>query len=190
MDSLTNRPTILQRPRLTQPGPPAMHADVGEIQDPTRARVRPPVPDRPVDQPQQLELSLDAHARSDRAEKPERCLPRCNVNSIAISLIASDSRSFSARSSSSSTCSIDAGRPRFADANTANVASLANAPSRMITLTSTPYFRAASACEISCKVTPKKISHFSSGDSYQRLRGLPFSTITSSRFKAAQTSQH
>jgi len=68
----------------------------------------------------------------------------------------------------------------FADANAANVASFANARNRMITLTSTPYFRAASAWESSCEVTSRKISHFSSGDNCRRLRGFPFSIITSS----------
>jgi hypothetical protein len=59
----------------------------------------------------------------------------------------------------------------------------------MITLTSTPYFRAASACEISCEVTSKKTSHFSSGVSCRRLRALPFSIITSSWFEAPQAFQ-
>ena len=85
--------------------------------------------------------------------------------------------------------SSDAGRPGFADANAANAASFANARNRMITLTSTPYFRAASACEISCEVTSKKTSHFSSGDSCRRLRDLPFSIITSSWSRARTASQ-
>jgi hypothetical protein len=38
--------------------------------------VSPPFADRTVDQAQKLELGLRAHARGDRAEKPERCLPR------------------------------------------------------------------------------------------------------------------
>src|SRR5207248_5208286 len=84
-------------------------------------------------------------ARGDRAEKLERCLPRCNVNSTASSLSASESRSFSERNNSTSTASADAGRPGLAEANAANAASLASARNRMITLTSTPYFRAASA---------------------------------------------
>jgi hypothetical protein len=46
---------------------------------------------------------------------------------------ASESRSFSARRSSSSTCSIDAGRPGFADANAASAASLTNARNRITT---------------------------------------------------------
>ena len=72
-----------------------MRAHICEVKHPARARVRPPVPDRTIDQAQQLELGLRAHARGDRAEKPERCLPRCNVNSTAISFSASDSRPFS-----------------------------------------------------------------------------------------------
>jgi hypothetical protein len=59
----------------------------------------------------------------------------------------------------------------------------------MLTLTSTPHFRAASACEISCEVTSRKISHFSSGDSCRRFRDFPFSIITSSWFKAPEASQ-
>jgi hypothetical protein len=66
------------------------------------------------------------------------------------------SRSFAARNSSSSAASADAGRPGFAEANAASAASFANARNLMITLTSTPYFRAASACEISCEVTSRK----------------------------------
>jgi hypothetical protein len=72
-----------------------VRAEVGEVKDPARARVRPPVADRAIDQPRQLELGLRAHARADRAEKPERCVPQCNVNSTAIFFSASDSRSFS-----------------------------------------------------------------------------------------------
>ena len=139
-----------------------MRAAISQIQHPARPRVRPPVGDRLVDQPQQLELELRTHTRGDRAEKLERCLPRCKLSSTANSFNASESRSFSARSSSSSTASADAGRPGFEDANAASAASFANARNRMITLTSTPYFRAASACEISSEVTSKKISHFSS----------------------------
>ena len=157
-----DRTAVLQRARLTQPRTPAVRADVGEVKHPARAHVRPPVPDRAIDQPQQLELGLRAHARGDRAEKPERCLPRCNVSSTAISFSASDSRSFSSRNNSISTSCTDAGRPGFAEANAASAASFASALSRMITLTSTPYFRAASACEISCEVTSRKSSHFSS----------------------------
>jgi len=47
-------------------------------------------------------------------------------------------------------------------------------------LTSTFHFLAASACESSCEVTSRKISHFSSGVSCRRLRGLPFSIISTS----------
>jgi len=117
-----------------------MRAAISQIQHPARPRVRPPVGDRVVDQPQQLELDLRTHARGDRAEKLERCLPRCKLSSTANSFNASESRSFSARSSSSSTASADAGRPGFEDANAASAASFANARNRMITLTSTPYF--------------------------------------------------
>ncbi|MHB8659900.1 MAG: hypothetical protein ACYC91_18545 [Solirubrobacteraceae bacterium] len=44
----------------------------------------------------------------------------------------------------------ETGRPGFADANAASAAYFASARKRTITDTSTPYFRAASACEISC----------------------------------------
>jgi len=180
MDRLTDRSAVFQTPGLAQSLTPAVRADVGEVKHLTRASVRPPIPDSAVDQPQQLELGLGAPARGDRAEKPERCLPRCHVNSTAISFNASDNLSFSALSSSSSTSCTDADRPGFADTNTASAASFASARNRMITLTSTPYFRAASACEISCEATSRKISHFSSDDSCRRLRCLPFSIIASS----------
>ena len=155
VSGIADRPSVLEAPGLPQSRTPAVRADIGEIEHPARARVRPPVPNGTVDQPQQLELGLRAHARGDRAEKPERCFPRCNVNSTAISFSASESRSFSSRNSSISTSCTDAGRPGFADANAASAASFASARSRMITLTSTPYFRAASACEISCEVTSR-----------------------------------
>ena len=67
VDRLADRPTVLQTPGLSQSPTPAVRAHVGEV-----PRVRPPVLDRAVDQPQQLELGLSAHARGDRAEKPER----------------------------------------------------------------------------------------------------------------------
>src|SRR5207244_687088 len=185
----TARITVLQAAGVTQSLTPAVRADVGELKDSARPGVRPPVSDRAVDQPQQLELGPCAHARGDRAEKPERCLPRCNVSSIAISFNASDRRSFSSLSSSSSTASADAGRPGFADANAASAASFANARKRTITLTSTPYFRAASACEISCEVTSRNTSHLSSGVSCRRGLRLPFSIIESSWFKAREASQ-
>ena len=118
------------------------------------------------------------------------CLPRNKVSSTAISFNASDSRSFSKSAASSSTCSGEGTRPGFADANAANAASFANARNRTITLTSTPHFLAASACEISCEVISRKISHFSSGDSCRRGLRLPFSIITSSWFEAPEASQH
>lgn len=115
---------VLKRAGLAQPLSPAVRADIGEVKHSAAPRVRPAVRDRSVDQPQQLELGPGAHARGDRAEKPERCLPRCKVSSTASSLIASDSLSFSDRSNSSSTASTDAGRPGFAEANAASAASL------------------------------------------------------------------
>jgi len=180
---------VLQAAGLPQPPSPAVRAHVGEVKHPARPRVRPAIGDRGVDQPQQLELGPGAHARGDRAEKPERCLPRCNVSSTASSFSASDSRSSSTRNSSSSTASIDAGRPGFADANAANAASYANARSRMITLTSTPHFRAASACESSCEVTSRNTSHFSSGVNCRRLRRSPFSNNSPSWSAARTASQ-
>ena len=117
---------VLERARSPQPRPPAVRAHVLDLEHPARARMRPPVGDRTVDQPQQLELGLGAHARGDRAEKPERCLPRCKLNSIASSFNASESRSFSASAASNSTCSGEGNRPGFAAANAASAASLAN----------------------------------------------------------------
>ena len=99
------RPAARGPRRRPDGGPPACPfpaaADASDARDcqpdqapgtPERAPTR---PDRTVDQPQQLEVGLRAHARGDRAEKPERCLPRYKVNSTAISFSASDSRSFS-----------------------------------------------------------------------------------------------
>lgn len=57
---------------------------------------------------------------------------------------ASDSRAFSRNASSSSTCSGDANRPGFADANAANAASLANLRILITTLTSIPTWTASS----------------------------------------------
>jgi hypothetical protein len=65
---------IRLRPCLPQPLSPAVRAHVGDVKHPAAPRVRPSVRDRSVDQPQQLELGLRAHARGTRAEKPERCL--------------------------------------------------------------------------------------------------------------------
>ena len=96
------------------------------------------------------------------------------------SFSASQRRSFSARSSSSSTASADTGRPGLAEVNAAIAASFANARNRTITDTSTPYFRAASACEISCEVTSRNTSHFSSDESCLRDLRLPLSIITTS----------
>ena len=60
--------TVLQRARFPQPRPPVMRATVSQIQHPARPRVRPAIRHGLVDQPQQLELDLRAHARGDRAE--------------------------------------------------------------------------------------------------------------------------
>jgi EutQ-like cupin domain len=54
---------------------------------------------------------------------------------------------------------------------------------------STPHFRAASACVSCCEVTSKNTSHFSAGDSCPRLRGVPFSIITSSWLGTPTASQ-
>jgi hypothetical protein len=57
------------------------------------------------------------------------------------------------------------------------------------TLTSTPHFRAQSACVSWPVVTSKKTCHFSSGDSCRRFRDLLFSIITSSWLRAPEASQ-
>ncbi len=113
-------------PWFAQPGSPAVHAHVSDLQYLTRAHVRPAAGDRVLDEAQQPELGLSAHATWDRAEKPERCLPRCSDSSTASSLSASESRAFSARSSSISTCSTDSGRPGLEAANAASAPSLAS----------------------------------------------------------------
>ena len=69
-----HRPPVLGLP-VSRTATPPMRAHILQVEDPARARVRPPVPDGTVDQPQQLELGLRAHARRE-PEKPERCLPR------------------------------------------------------------------------------------------------------------------
>ena len=70
MDRLADRPAVLETPGLTQPLTPAVRADIGEIKDQARPRVRPPFLDRAVDQPQQLELGLGAHARRTGPKSP------------------------------------------------------------------------------------------------------------------------
>ena len=68
VDRATTRTAVLQRAGLPQTRPPAVRALIDELQHPARPRVRPTVRDRVIDQPQQLELNLRAHARGDRAE--------------------------------------------------------------------------------------------------------------------------
>src|SRR4051812_33088142 len=173
MDRGADRRAVLQRAGLAQAGAPAVRAHVGELEHRARAHLRPAGRGRGVDQAQQLELGLRAHTSPDRAEKPERCLPRCSESSTASSLIASESRAFSARSSSSSTCSTDAGRPGREAANAASAPSLASRRSLITVETSTPHLRAASACESCCDVTSTNTCHFSSGDSCRPLRRGP-----------------
>jgi hypothetical protein len=68
VDRIAHRPAVIQRPGLTQSLTPAVRAHVGEVKHSARAGMRPPVRDRAVDQPQQLELGLGAHTPRDRAE--------------------------------------------------------------------------------------------------------------------------
>ena len=68
VDRAAARTAVLQRAGLPQPLTPVMRATVRQIKHPARPRVRPPIRHRLVDQPQQLELDLRAHARGDRAE--------------------------------------------------------------------------------------------------------------------------
>ena len=132
-----------------------MRAHVGDLQQPAGARVRPAGGNRAVDEAQQLELGLATHSSGDRAEKPERCLPRGKLSSTANSFRASDNRALSTSTASSSTRSGEGTRPGFAEANAASAASLASLRIRMTTLTSTPHLRAASACVNCPDVTPK-----------------------------------
>ncbi|CAN5608698.1 hypothetical protein BH24ACT15_BH24ACT15_36910 [soil metagenome] len=78
------------------------------------------------------------------AARPSVPFPRTTVSFTASSLIASDSRAFSARNCSFATSSGVASRPGLDAANAANAASLANRRNLMITDTSTPHLRAAS----------------------------------------------
>jgi hypothetical protein len=74
-----DRTTVGQAAGLAQLGAPAMRAHVGEPEYPACAGMRPAGAGRVVDEAQQLELDLRAHTSGDRAEKPERCLPRCSA---------------------------------------------------------------------------------------------------------------
>lgn len=76
MNRAATRITVLERARVSEPLTPAVRADVSEVEYPAAAGVRPPVGDCSINQPQKLELGPGAHARGNRAEKPERCLPR------------------------------------------------------------------------------------------------------------------
>ncbi len=149
VDGVADRPQVFQAAGLPQAGAPAVRAHVGELEHRAGPQVRPPLGSRGVDQAQQLELGLGAHALRDRAAKPERCLPRCSDSSTASSFSASDNLAFSARSSSISNCSIDTGRPGREAANAASAPSLASRRSLITVETSTPHLRAASAC-VSC----------------------------------------
>jgi hypothetical protein len=189
MHRVTDRPAILERARLLKLPAPAVHAHVLDLEHPARTRVRPPGRNGAVDEAHQLELGLRAHARRDRAEKPERCPPRCKVSSTANSFNASESRSFSTSAASSSARSGEGIRPSLDAANAASAASFASCRIRITVLTSTPHFRAASACVNCWEATSRNTSHFSSGDSCLRLRGLPFSIITSSWFGTRTASQ-
>jgi hypothetical protein len=91
---------VLERARLPQPCPPAVRADVSEVEHPARPRVRPPSATAASISPGSSSLVSALTHAGDRAEKPKRCLPRNNVNSTAISFSASDSLSFSARNRS------------------------------------------------------------------------------------------
>jgi hypothetical protein len=73
---LTDRRAVLERAALAQTRPRAVSAHVAELERRARAHVRPGGGGRAIDQAQQLELGLRAHALRDRAERPERCLPR------------------------------------------------------------------------------------------------------------------
>ncbi len=161
---LTNVSKLVSKSRSEAPNRPCLSVIVGgtsgiiirvsgvRAESPACAILQAPVgAEQPLVLQRPGEQQLRLRARLLGAEQVAN---RCKVNSTAISFKASDSRSFSARKSSHSTSSTDAGRPGFADANAANAASCASARSRMITLTSTPYFLAASACEISCELTP------------------------------------
>src|SRR3954471_18753487 len=155
MDRGADRRAVLERAGLAQPGTPAVRAHVGELQHAAGTQVRPARAGRRLDQAQQLELGLGAHAAGDRAEKPERCLPRSSASSIANSFKASDRRAFSARSSSISSCSADTGRPGLEAANAASAPSLASRRSLITVETSTPHLRAASAWKSSCEQPPE-----------------------------------
>ena len=63
----TTPTAVLERASLPQPLPPAMRPNVGEIQHPARAGVRPPVADRAVDQPPSCWSRSATRAGSPRA---------------------------------------------------------------------------------------------------------------------------
>ena len=103
-----------------------------------------------------------ARSRARGPGRKARALPcpGATSNSTASSFNAApENRSFSARKFSSSTASADADRLGFAEANAANAASFATRSEPNDHADVDPYFRPASAWEISCEVTSKKISH-------------------------------
>ena len=67
MHRVADRGTVIERPVLAQPGAPTVHAHVGDLEHRARPHVRPAGADRGIDQPNQLELGLRAHALRDRA---------------------------------------------------------------------------------------------------------------------------
>jgi len=64
---VADRRTVIERAIIAQPRTPPMRTHVGQFEHRARTRVRPAATDRGVDQAQQLELGLGAHARRDRA---------------------------------------------------------------------------------------------------------------------------
>ena len=62
------RMTVFERAGVQQPLAPMMRATISQIEHAARPGVRRPLADSAIDQPQQLELGLRAHARGNRAE--------------------------------------------------------------------------------------------------------------------------
>jgi hypothetical protein len=127
---------VLQRADLPQPGPPAVNAVVGHIEQPARPGVWGAGSDRLVDQLEDCFLRLTRDPRRQRATQIQPTFPRSNAGSIACALTASVNCASSPRAASSSQLRSAAGRPGLADSAT-NAASFTLRRIPMIVDTST-----------------------------------------------------
>ena len=158
----SDRGTVIERPVLPEPSAPTVHAHIGDLEHRAPAHVRPAGSGRLIDQGPTARAcpgrssaqgrGLEARARPspDQRQLDRELLQR--LRQVRVLLLAV----------SSSSCSGESTRPGFEDANAASAPSFASRRIRITTETSTPHFRAASACESSCELTSRNTSHFSS----------------------------